>query len=86
MLVSDGDSKAPSDTLRSNLRSRESSDSGFRVSALLENANYLQNMLTENVGMIKIASDLHFLYQDVEECMMEYIMEYKMTNLRSGDS
>ena len=35
MLVSDGDSKAPSDKLRSSLRSRESSDSGFRMSALL---------------------------------------------------
>lgn len=50
--------------------------------ALLENANYLQNMLTVNVSMVKIASDLHFLYQNVEECMMEY----KMSNLRSGDS
>ena len=40
MLVSDGDSKAPSDKLRSSLRSRESSDSGFRVSALLQNEQF----------------------------------------------
>ena len=52
MLVSDGDFKATSDMLRSSLRSRGSSQSGFRVSTLRENPGILALTVFRNLGRI----------------------------------
>ena len=57
MLVSDGDWKDPSDKLGSSLRSRESSDSGFRMFVLKIGTHHL-TVLTIRV-IVLLEQDEH---------------------------